>query len=599
MKAKRLLNALTQQELSQLIDAILAVLSPEMQEEAIAQLPSDTQQTIRQILIPSSTPESTEKPATQTVSLAKQAQIWSELWNAWDDIVSEASEEGSKYIVQEAHWEPPYFDTTTFIEDLEAVAAKMRSLLQTAFEHEFLPDHGFVLALQEAESAVLEGLEDWMTLDDGLFLEHHVTDCLLQWEWLVAQEEEQNAFQFARHVRECEQQFQDIALDGHTLCDFFTELPEADQRCLLAGLSSDRESAFWQGVLGNTHSHWHLLYLYLVEQYAPDRYLGNLRQTISQQWENGLPVIEALLAEQNYSESLAVIEETLQSLLKSTGSKEPWTPEATLLITTSAFHYGGQQTSAETLLRYYQQTAQGLNQTERANALEIQQVAIAQWQNWSAMFTAFAEVPVSEPTRQALFTSWRALVDCRSKPPRTFGAYGSPKPVESWWVPWLIDGVVDPQKGKEWFQQQITQWLTNLPGDQHQLGENYDLLRLLTKDLTDIHNNGRSAYPQFYQVVINPHSLADVIDQSRRDYLKQYAPADLLEQVLHYWKTHLQNFVPQPEFASKSNYTPHAQWMLALKEVSPQNYETLLAQWRKDHQRRSNLWKVMKQLGLT
>jgi hypothetical protein len=106
-----------------------------------------------------------------------------------------------------------------------------------------------------------------------------------------------------------------------------------------------------------------------------------------------------------------------------------------------------------------------------------------------------------------------------------------------------------------------------------------------------------------YQGVIhskNPLTGNDLTetDQSRQNYLKRYASADLLEQVMNSWKAHLQNFVPTPEPASKSNYTNHARWMVALKEVSPQNYETLLAAWRNVHQRRSNLWKAMKQVGL-
>lgn len=196
---ERLSNALTQQEIAQLIDALLMVLSPEFQEQAIAQLPEDTQQTVKQILTPASTVEPIQASETQTVSLAKQAQTWSELWRGWDDTVAEASEEG-KYIVQEAHWEPPYFDTTTFIEDLERVAVQMQPLLQTAFEHGFMPDHGFASALLEAESEISSGLEDWMELTDGLYLEHHLTNCLLQWEWLTAQEQEQNALEFAQRI---------------------------------------------------------------------------------------------------------------------------------------------------------------------------------------------------------------------------------------------------------------------------------------------------------------------------------------------------------------------------------------------------------------
>lgn len=46
---------------------------------------------------------------------------------------------------------------------------------------------------------------------------------------------------------------------------------------------------------------------------------------------------------------------------------------------------------------------------------------------------------------------------------------------------------------------------------------------------------------------------------------------------MNYWKAHLPDFVPKPEFATQSDYTNHAQWMVALKELSPQNYETLIA----------------------
>ena len=156
-----------------------------------------------------------------------------------------------------------------------------------------------------------------------------------------------------------------------------------------------------------------------------------------------------------------------------------------------------------------------------------------------------------------------------------------------------------PQKGANWFQQQITKWVTELPGDKAQLGANYDLLRLLTKDLTENQSEGRWSYPQFYQVVIHPRELSAPDDESRRSYLRQYAPVNLWEQVMEYWRKHLHHFVPKPESARKSDYTEHAHWMTALKELSPQNYETLLARWRTDHHRRSNLWKAMNQARLS
>ena len=591
-KSNQLLKALTQLEIAQLINALLGVLSPELQEQAISQLPTDTQQTVRQILDPSQPQASTQFADPETVSLAKQAEVWAGLWQEWDTVVCEASEEEGKYIVREADWEEPYFDTTTFIEDLEIVANKMQPLIQIAFEREFSPKPDFFTALLDAETDVASGIPDWMEITDGLYLEQHLTRCVLTGEWLNIQEQEQDAFQFAECIREYEQQFQEVQLDSDTVFEFLIQLSEPDRQIILAGLTANKESALWKSVLANIHSCWQQFYLHLIEQYAPDRYLKQLRTTIPQQWQNGLPIIEELLNEQNYPESLVAIEETLSSLLKPNRSNVSWIPETSMLVAIPGLYYDGNSANINTLLRYYQQTAQGLNQTERANALEIQQIGIDRWFNWSRMFAAFVEIPLSEVTRQALFTSWRDYVIRRTK------SYSWQK-VDSWWLCWLIESVDDRQKGVSWFQAQITQWLDCLPGDRSQLGENYDRLRLLTKDLTEIYHQGQSGYPQFDLVVIRPQEFSTQSDESRREYLKASVPDRLFDLVMNYWKVNLHQFVPKPELVQNAEYTNHARWMVALKELSPLEYETLLRHWKVVHKRRVNLWKAMKQMGVS
>jgi hypothetical protein len=369
-------------------------------------------------------------------------------------------------------------------------------------------------------------------------------------------------------------------------------LPESDRQIILAGLTANKETTLWKSILEDIHSYWQQFYLHLIEQYTPDLYLKQLRTTIPQQWQNGLPIIEELLNQQNCSESLVAIEETLNSLLKTNRSDVSWTPENSMLVAITGLYYDSNPVNINTLLRYYQQTAQGLNQTERSNALEIQQIGIDRWFNWSRMFAAFVEIPLAEPTRQALFTSWRDYVVRRTK------SYSWQK-LDSWWLCWLIESVDDRQKGVSWFQAQITQWLDNLPGDKTQLGDSYDRLRLLTKDLTEIYHQGQSGYPQFYSVVIRPQEFSTQSDESRREYLKASAPDHLFDLVMNYWKTHLHQFVPKPELVQNGKYTNHAQWMVALKELSPQGYETLLAQWKVVHNRRINLWKAMKQMGVS
>jgi hypothetical protein len=352
-KSNQLIKALTQTEITQLISTLLGVLSPELQEQAIAQLPADTQQTVRQILIPSQPQALTQFPDSETVSPAKQAEIWAGLWREWDIIVCEASEEEGKYIVREADWEQPYFDATTFIEDLESVANKMQPLIQIAFEHDFVPEPDFITSLLDVETDVASGIPDWMEITDGLYLEQYLTNCILEGEWLDIRQQGQDAFDFVGCIREYEQQFQEVQLNSDAVFEFLVQLPEPAQQIILAGLTANKETILWKGVVADIHSCWQQYYLHLIEQYAPDRYLQQLRTTIPQQWQNGLPIIEELLNEQNYPESLVAIEETLSSLLKRTRSDVSWTPETSMLVAIPGLYYDGNLENINTLLRYY------------------------------------------------------------------------------------------------------------------------------------------------------------------------------------------------------------------------------------------------------
>jgi hypothetical protein len=240
----------------------------------------------------------------------------------------------------------------------------------------------------------------------------------------------------------------------------------------------------------------------------------------------------------------------------------------------------------------------GLGQAQLAAALSLQLIAFDQCFNWEAMLRAFEEVALSQQARQALLASWRDYIIKRAKP-HSWGYFGwetQPRDIE--WLQWLIESIVDGQKGPAWFQQKIARWLTDLPGDQPTLGEDFDFLRLLTKDLTEISDAGKCPYPQFYQAVVRPDELSSPDHTSRQAYLKQYAAGDLLDRVMAYWKTHLQNFVPRPEAVHKSDYIQHAQWMAALRELAPRSYEDLLNRWRVEHQRRRNLWEAMSRMGL-
>jgi hypothetical protein len=192
----RILEALTEGEISQLLDELFVVLSQEQRVTAFAQLQADTQETLTQIITPPQTVEQIKTSNIRPTSNAKLEQTWSQLWEQWNQIISQASKEEGKYIVQEVSWEEPYFDDCTFVEDLEAVAQKMKPLVKTAFENGFSHDDGFASSLLSAESEIADGIPDWMEIANGIHLEDATTSCLLEWEWLLVQSQGQDGFKF-------------------------------------------------------------------------------------------------------------------------------------------------------------------------------------------------------------------------------------------------------------------------------------------------------------------------------------------------------------------------------------------------------------------
>src|SRR6266571_164685 len=128
-------DALTHNEIATLLEVLIGTLSPDMVAKVLDRLPPDIRHTVQTILVPPDPADPTQEKQAPSVSLAKLEQTWSALWKEWDHIVDEAAQEDGTYIVRERPWEAPYFDSTTFVRDLERVAQAMRPLLRTAFDN--------------------------------------------------------------------------------------------------------------------------------------------------------------------------------------------------------------------------------------------------------------------------------------------------------------------------------------------------------------------------------------------------------------------------------------------------------------------------------
>ena len=103
-------------------------------------------------------------------------------------------------MVQDEHWEPPYFDTYTYAQDLDRVADKMRAVVTIAAENRFDPDEGFVDVLLYAEKEIQNAMPEWVEIMDGFDIGESVTDCLLQWEWVTNDYEGFEVAEFADRI---------------------------------------------------------------------------------------------------------------------------------------------------------------------------------------------------------------------------------------------------------------------------------------------------------------------------------------------------------------------------------------------------------------
>ncbi|MEM7532344.1 MAG: hypothetical protein AAF639_09210 [Chloroflexota bacterium] len=607
----QIIESLTQQEIASFLDALLTEVPTETVTQVLAQLSPDTGQTLEKILYGSQTSKDEEETSSTDLypSLAKQQETWQRLWDEWQAIVDEAAQEEGTYMVQDEDWEPPYFDTHAYEKDLESVVIKMQPLMVTAAQHRFPPDHSFVDALRYAEETIYNGIPDWIELYENFDMGEIVTQCVLQWEWIKNDDEGAEVADFAERIYNVEGTFNHTTLHENTVLDFFyDELSEKHQRMIFEKINANKDSALWKSELSDSNSAWHYIYMYYVSEFAPEQYLDKLRPTIAQTWKNGLPILEDLLAKHEYAECLVVVDETLKSLLsRKIRDDETWEPTQSLLLP-KAEHYTGPDGgygSEKKLLDYYRQAATGVGNAELANTIYLQQMVFHHFYDWQKMLDAFAQTPVAVTTHDALYQAWRDLLINRTRPAVPYSLYSGQRrgePVDIWWLDWLFRSIVDyPKditKGQGYFHRQMEQWLAALPAKGHDKGDDYRFLRLLTRDLNEIDDTEFSPYPQFINGVIEPSQLATKDDKSRQHFLRLMASSTLPASVMAYWRANLVHYVPRPENATHSNYESHASWMSTLKEVTPSDYEMLLAEWHRKHKRRRNLWRDMAAQGL-
>jgi hypothetical protein len=528
---------------------------------------------------------------------AKVQQEWDRAWEDWNSRIAEASDEEGQYVIQEHHWEEPYFDPGSLALDLEPIAVRMRKILARVIEENIDPDFSFADAVQESMEEIESGLPEWIHPfeNEGFYLEPQATACLIDWEWRRARHRGRRAFQFVDQLRELEAATEGLHLDETALARFIRSLDREAKEDVLKGIQAKRGREPWKQALEEAHSSWFQIYKELSRSGDRPSYLADCRARISQDWTLAMPVAKDLGRKKKLADVMVVCASAVRSFL-GLREGEKWEPVEDLLVVRAGFQWHKPlDARLLDLLAIWSRSAHALQQEETAAALRLQSDLLKNWRNWDKAIAAFRCVsePGLTPLRERLFAQWRELVADESVEPAGY----PPHEDEPHWVHILADAAWK-EENQNSFCGRLRRWLNAIERDARTLRRSEGALARLSLDL-DGAAWLRSASPAMARLLAGAQTNDPVLGASRRKWLKRLGAVSLIPELLQFWVRNICCLVPDPAASRGSDYRDCADWARALRELNPTSSTELLHEWSVAHHRRRNLWRALGAKGLS
>lgn len=593
----RLSAGLSAEEIQRVLAGALSTLGSEGIGHLAAKLGPDTGAALRRAL------QSSPKNASPNPGPAKVLQEWRKAWADWNGVISEACDEDGEYVIQEHHWEEPYFDPLAVAGDLEPIAARMAALLPRVFAENLDPDFSFADAVAESIDEIGSSLPEWMGPfeNEGFGLGPKATGCLIEWELRTCRREGKSLFDLIDKLRELEHSNLGLDLDDKTVAAFVRGLGKDAKRDILDGLRVHRDEDRWEKVLNSAHSGWFGVYKDLCRGQDRSGYLETCRARISQDWSLAIPVVKELMRKKANEELCQVCAEAATSYLYIRDGKK-WDPRETLI----ASRGGGPRSEKPDewflfLLEAWRQAAAVLGRNDTAEAIRLQSALLADWRNWDKALAAFnrAPSPGLDAMRDRLFDQWRSLVAEKSADRFDFDRFGLwEKPrTERSWVHVLVDAARQGESGKVGFQEIIRRLPKETEADRNSLRRGLYELARLSLDLES--GDWLKAFsPTLARILASGWAIDQALLASRRKWLSRLGGAALVPELQAFWKRNLLRLVPDPASDAGSDYERCVDWLQALWEVDPDAAKRLLGQWGAVHWRRRNLWHTVRKKGL-
>ncbi|MCG8554291.1 MAG: hypothetical protein MJD61_03240 [Proteobacteria bacterium] len=582
-------SALSREERERVLACALFALDEAGLERLTKGLGSETGPAVRAVL-QSSVGTSPERGP----SKARVKQDWDEAWGEWEGRVAEASYEEGDYVQQDEHWEPPYLDTYTLTKDLEAIAARVRPLIPRILDDQLDPDFSFAATLLQAAQEVGSGLPEWMEGWEPLDFGPQVTTGLLEWEWRVAQQRGLAAFRILEGIRELDASLEDAGLDDEAIGRFVLALDEVDQKGILQGIDAHRSKGPWDVLLEHVHSGWFRMYQELARKWEPPLFEATSLANIANDWRLALPLVKTRLKKKQFVEALTLIDEAVRTLLRLKPG-ESWDPREGLLVRHCEVRHRIDGNDARVrLLKAWQKAAAGLGREDLSCALELQSTIAAKWEDWDAVLGAFQrlEQPRFKAMCDLLFGEWRTLVAESS----VRVGWDGDEQRELGWLHALADAA-RVGNDNESFHRSVRSWLQSVASAPDLLERARYSLTTLTLDL-DHDGELKRTTPTLRRLLSHDQDRTRRLDRARRQWILRLRGKELFPEVIEFWRRNTARLVPDPAQVHGSNYDDCADWMVALRELNPESYATVVHSWSDTHKRRRNLWRAFDERGL-
>lgn len=583
-----LVKSLTLEQIAGLLTVISSSSDFNLYMEKFEETDPDMAAAVKRILALGS--DSAGRPKTKPLaSLKRTMEYWGSLWQSYDDIISQVGDEDGEYVLQDHHWEPPYFDGSSLVADLEPIAEKMLTIMDEVYDEVNDPDL-FYNALEEMDDQI-RSYPEWMGVEHGepCVLEEKMTQCVLKWLWLSSKNGTERGQVFTEKVLDLESAFERVLMERSAFVGFFLQRPDSECRAIYEFLKKGDHPAD----LDNTYSAWHQINHNYKERFDADNYLESCRKHLAKNWRYGLPLVDDALNQNNYQLAESLLIKTFSSYLGG-DRKKKWLPESYLLSAERRTFFPEGDEDITSLLKTWADVAKRLKNKVRCAAAQFQAVTFDDSEKWDMVLKTYQRLSkgIMQKKLAPLFTQWKNEMAARSYP----YSLDSSKVTDTW-IHWLIEAILDVKQDRSRFLNKIADWLTDLEKHPKALKQQWLWLGLFTRDLPNSEKI-KAKYPSFWKTGLPGDDSGGDLASSRRKGLRKMKAGSYLADVLEFWKQHLRDIIPDPVNVHNSNYAEYACWAEALFELNKDEYHALMTQWRRKHNRRRNLWQDLKAMNL-